>query len=61
MAAGDLLTPRQFYVDVQEALHDLEGGTFKAALVTSALTPAVVSASRRSVNTSPGLTWCNPI
>ncbi len=39
MAQGDLITPQQFYVDVQEALHDLETGSFKGALVTSALTP----------------------
>ncbi|MEM1189929.1 MAG: hypothetical protein AAGI72_15460 [Pseudomonadota bacterium] len=40
MAAGDVDNPQQFYADIQQALHDLELGTYKFAFVTSAITPA---------------------
>ena len=47
MAQGDLITPQQFYVDVQEALQDLEGGNFKGALITSAVTPSAADPDPR--------------
>jgi hypothetical protein len=47
MAQGDLAFFDQFLVDVLEKLHDLETDTFKLALITAAVTPAVTDADPR--------------
>lgn len=47
MAAGDIIWFEQAYVDTDEALHDKELGTFKAALITSSTTPAANDADPR--------------
>jgi hypothetical protein len=47
MAAGDIAFFEQFYVDVQEGVHDLETDTIKLALVTSSATLAVTDADPR--------------
>lgn len=47
MAAGDIVFFDQWLVDVQEALHDHETGTFKLGLVTSAVTPSATTSDPR--------------
>jgi hypothetical protein len=47
MAAGDVSICEQFYVDVQEGIHNLETDTIKLALITVATTPAVTDADPR--------------
>lgn len=47
MAAGDIAFFEQFYVDVQEGLHDLENDTIKLGLVTSTATLAVTDSDPR--------------
>lgn len=47
MAAGDVVFFDQYLVDVQEALHDQETGTFKLGLITNAVTPSATTADPR--------------
>lgn len=47
MAQGDVIVFDQACVDILEALHDLETGSFKLGLITSAVTPAVTDADPR--------------
>jgi hypothetical protein len=47
MAAGDFFVFQQFYVDVQEGLHDLENDTIKFGIITDAVTPAAGDADPR--------------
>lgn len=47
MAAGDIIWFDQALVDEAEALHDMELGTYKLALLTSAVTPAASDADPR--------------
>ena len=44
MAAGDIVFYEQWYVDVQEGVHNMETDTFKLGLVTSTYTPASTDA-----------------
>jgi hypothetical protein len=47
MAAGDVSICENFYVDVQEGVHNLETDTIKLALITTSTTPAVTDADPR--------------
>lgn len=47
MAAGDITFFEQWYVDVQEGIHELETDTIKVGLITSAATPTAASADPR--------------
>ena len=47
MAAGDIVFYEQWYVDVQEGVHNMETDTFKLGLVTSTYTPASTDADPR--------------
>lgn len=47
MAAGDIVYFDQWCADVQKALHDMETGTFKLGLITSAVTPSATTADPR--------------
>jgi len=47
MAAGDVVFYEQFYVDVQEGIHNLETDTIKLGLVTSTYTPTAADADPR--------------
>ena len=47
MAQGDVHVFDQFLVDVFEKLHDMENDSIKCALITAAVTPAIVDADPR--------------
>lgn len=47
MAVGDITFFEQFYVDVQEGLHDLENDTIKLGLVTASVTPTASTSDPR--------------
>jgi len=47
MAAGDVVFYEQFYVDVQEGIHNLETDAIKLGLVTSTYTPTAADADPR--------------
>lgn len=47
MAQGDVFAFQQFFVDVQEGLHDLENDEFRVAIIDAVVTPLVSSADPR--------------